>query len=343
MYTSLAVKYRPKTFDAVVEQTVTTKILKRIIESKQPKNTYLLAGDSGCGKTTIARIFANELNEGLGEPIEIDAASNNGVDQVRSIIEDASARSLTGGKYKIYIIDEAHAITSAGWQAFLKTIEEPPMYTIFIFCTTEPNKIPVTILNRLQRYNISKISYAGIKDRLDAICRQEGFTNYEATCDLISKLSQGSMRDAIMYLDKCADFSHDLKLENTKQILGEVDAETMLRLTNYIYEGKEDKVLEILETLVNNAHDLKQFISAYLDFVIDLTKYALFKNIAITGIPAYLENSADHYINVEYTAKIELGFLNGFMDHLLKLKAEIKYDTSYKSTIEVYLLKACRG
>ena len=113
--------------------------------------TTVIFGPSGCGKTTLARIFANYINAGVGDPIEIDAASNNGVDQVRAIIESANQRSLTGN-YKIYIIDECHAITSAGWQAFLKGIEETPEYTIFIFCTTEPNKIPSTILNRVQLY-----------------------------------------------------------------------------------------------------------------------------------------------------------------------------------------------
>lgn len=342
MYTSLAVKYRPTKFEDVVEQSITTKILSRVVAQNKPKNAYLFAGDSGCGKTTLARIFANLLNGGVGEPIEIDAASNNGVDQVRAIVDSANERAILG-TYKIFIIDEAHAITTQGWQAFLKGIEEPSPYTIFIFCTTEPNKIPVTIQNRVQRYNISKISNEGIKARLIKICQAEGFTNYEETCELISKISQGCMRDAITYLDQCADYSTDLSLENTKQILGDVDAETMLRLTNAIYNGDEAKTLTILDKLNNGGHDLKQFVSAYLDFIIDLTKYAIFHDIRLTKIPAYLENSQEQEINVTYTAGINLDWLNGFMDHILKLKTEIKYDTSYKATVEVYLLKACRG
>ena len=342
MYTSLATKYRPTTFEDVVEQGITTKILKKVIEKGNPKNAYLFSGDSGCGKTTLARIFANVLNGGIGEPIEIDAASNNGVDQVRAIISSANERSLMG-TYKIFIIDEAHAITSAGWQAFLKGIEEPSPYTIFIFCTTEPNKIPVTILNRLQRYNITKISNEGIKNRLMFICQNEGFVNYEETCDLISKISDGCMRDAITTLDQCADYSHDLSLENTKMILGDVGAEVMLNLTNFIIDGNEAKVLETIETLYNSGHDLKHFISSYLDFILDLTKYILFKNLSITAIPEYLENAVQYTTNLGAGPADSIKWFNNFTDHLLQLKLTIRTDLSYKSTIEAYLLKACRG
>ena len=192
MSQSLAVKYRPKTLTDLTEQSITVQILQKVVESGKPKNAYLFAGESGCGKTTAARAFANALNSGVGDPIEIDAASNNGVDQVRNIIESATQRSLTG-TYKVFIIDEAHAITSQGWQAFLKGIEEPPAFTIYIFCTTEPQKIPATILNRVQRFNFTKISMAGLKARLEYICQAEGFSNHTQTCDLISKICNGGM------------------------------------------------------------------------------------------------------------------------------------------------------
>ena len=133
MAQTLAVKYRPKTFEEVAGQTITTKIINKVLEKQTFKNAYLFTGPSGCGKTSMSRLFAKYINNGVGEPIEIDAASNNGVDQVRAIIESANQRSLTG-TYKIYIIDECHMITSAGWNAFLKGIEETPEYKIFIFC-----------------------------------------------------------------------------------------------------------------------------------------------------------------------------------------------------------------
>lgn len=340
---SLAVKYRPNTFEAVCGNQVTVQILKRVLELGSPKNAYLLAGPSGCGKTTLARLFAKALNNGICDPYEIDAASNNGVDAVRAIMESANQRSLLG-KYKIYIIDECHAITTAGWQAFLKGIEETPEYTIFMFCTTEPNKIPATILNRMQRFNISKIDTQEIKDRLMFICQQEGFTNYEDTCELICKLCDGCMRDAITKLDQCADLSTDLRLENTKLVLGEAPFERMLKLTNCLIGGNEQFTLAAIDTLSREGKDLKQFTNEYLSFVLELTRYVLFKNINVTNIPAYLENSEDTMINVKYTTSFDgaLAWLNYLADKLLDVKSVIKYDTSVKAVLEAYLLQVCR-
>ena len=340
---SLAVKYRPNTFEAVCGNQVTVQILKRVLELGSPKNAYLLAGPSGCGKTTLARLFAKALNNGICDPYEIDAASNNGVDAVRAIMESANQRSLLG-KYKIYIIDECHAITTAGWQAFLKGIEETPEYTIFMFCTTEPNKIPATILNRMQRFNISKIDTQEIKDRLIFICQQEGFTNYEDTCELICKLCDGCMRDAITKLDQCADLSTDLRLENTKLVLGEAPFERMLKLTNCLIGGNEQFTLAAIDTLSREGKDLKQFTNEYLSFVLELTRYVLFKNISVTNIPAYLENSEDTMINVKYTTSFDgaLAWLNYLADKLLDVKSVIKYDTSVKAVLEAYLLQVCR-
>ena len=165
MAISLAVKYRPKTFEEALGQGSTIKILRQQIEKGCFGNCYLFAGSSGCGKTTLARIFANLINQGKGSPIEIDGASNNGVESVRAIVDSAGERSLDS-EYKIYIVDECHAISSQGWQAFLKCIEEPPKYTIFMFCTTNPEKVPETIQNRLIRFNISKVRTDLIKQRL---------------------------------------------------------------------------------------------------------------------------------------------------------------------------------
>lgn len=343
MYKTLATKYRPKTFEEVCGNSLTVKILNKVVEKKAYKNAYLFAGDSGCGKTTCARIFANKINNGLGEPIEIDAASNNGVDSVRAIIDSASQRSLVG-EYKILIIDECQSITIQGWQAFLKGIEETPKYTIFIFCTTEPNKIPQTILNRVQRYNISKIPANEIKDRLMYVCSQEGFTNYEKTCELISKLSQGCMRDALTYLDKCADFSTDLCLDNTKDILGNTNFEVMFKLTWAFQDKNEKDILAICDSLVNSSKDLRQFLDIYMTFILDLMKFSLFDNISVTNIPEYLA-TADNGV-VQYTiekSKNNKDFFSRLLDVLLVLKQQVKYDTSYVNTIEASFIKFCRG
>lgn len=174
MSEALALKYRPKTFEDVTEQASVISILQNQIRTKTNKNCYLFTGSAGTGKTTTARIFANELNGGKGTPIEIDGASNNGVDQVRIIIDQAKMKALDS-EYKVYIIDECHALSNNAWQAMLKLIEEPPRGTIFIFCTTDPDKIPRTILSRVQRYDFKKISYEGVVARLRHILESEGY------------------------------------------------------------------------------------------------------------------------------------------------------------------------
>ena len=338
---SLAVKYRPTTFDAVCGNEMTVAILKQVIAKNAPKNTYLFSGPSGCGKTTCARIFAKELNGSFYEPEEIDGATHNGVDQVRAIVESANQRSLTG-TYKIYIIDECHMITSAGWNAFLKGIEETPEYTIFIFCTTEPNKLPVAILNRVQRYNVTKIDADSIKQRLTYICQNEGFTNYEGLCDLLSKTSHGCMRDAIMKLDQCADLSTNLSLDIVKPVLGVLSYEAMFTLTWALQDKDEAKVLSVINTLYNSGKELKNFIEVYLEFVLDLVKFNLIKDINCTSIPSYLATETNPVVQQTLEFPEIKTWLNDLTDLLLKIKLETKYDSFYKSTIEAFLIRFCR-
>ena len=338
---SLAVAYRPTTFEEVCGQSITVEILKKVIEKRSFKNCYLFAGDSGSGKTTLARIFANQINRGVGEPIEIDAASNNGVDDVRAIIESASQRSLVGD-YKIFIIDECHSITTQGWQAFLKGIEEPSPFTIFMFCTTEPNKLPTAILNRVQRYNITKIDSETIKNRLMYICQQEGFTNYEGLCDLLSKSSHGCMRDAIMKLDQCADLSTDLSLDIVKPVLGSLSYEAMFNLTWALQDKEELKVLQLINMLYNTGKDLKSFIELYLEFILDLRRFMLMKDIRYTNIPAHLATENNPVVQQTLNFPEIKTWLNNLLDVLLKIKLEIRYDSFYKSTIEAFLIQLCR-
>lgn len=335
---NLATKYRPQTFDDVCSQKAIIKILKKQIETKKYTNVYLFSGPTGCGKTTIARIFANEINNHEGTPIEIDAASNNGVENVRNIISSAKERSLDS-EYKIYIIDEVHMLTLAAWNALLKTLEEPPKYTIFMMCTTDAQKIPATILNRTMRFNITKIPTSEIKNRLMYICGQEGFTNYEESCDYISKLSCGGCRDAISLLEKCGEYSTDLTINNVLATLGNFSYESMFNLTNAIIDGDESTIIKILESYYLSGNDLKIFVEQYLDFVLDLTKYCLFKSMNSTKLPTTLEKI------LQYTTGIENGssYFGRLADSVLELKNKLKYDTSCKSTIEVSFLKFSRG
>lgn len=184
MAEALATKYRPHTWDAVCEQESVRKILQYQIETGTMKHAYLFCGPAGCGKTSLSRIFANELNKGKGEPVEMDMASNNSVDDVRMLIQQAKVQSLDS-EYRIFICDECQSVSSAGWQAFLKTLEEPPKKSIFIFCTTNPEKIPSTILSRVQRYDFKKLSQKAIVNRLKYIidCENGGVSEQSSVSE----------------------------------------------------------------------------------------------------------------------------------------------------------------
>ena len=172
MAEALATRYRPKTFDDVTEQGSVKTILQQQLDSGEIQHAYLFCGGAGTGKTTCARIFASEINKGKGNPLELDAASNNSVDDVRNIIQQSKVKSMDS-EYRIFILDEVHALSSNAWQALLKLLEEPPAKAIFIMCTTNPEKIPRTILSRVQRFDFKRISQQGIVDRLRHIIEEE--------------------------------------------------------------------------------------------------------------------------------------------------------------------------
>ena len=334
---SLATLYRPRKFEEVCAQSSIVKILERQLELTEFKNAYLFQGSSGCGKTTCARIFANRINNGVGSPIEIDAASNNGVDNVKQLIKDASERAIDS-KYKIIIIDECHALTSQAWQAFLKCIEEPPKYTIFIFCTTDPQKIPDTIKNRVQKFTFNRIPVDTIRDRLAYICRQEGFTNYEESIDYLSKISDGGMRTAISYLDKCAGYSTDLNITNVLTSLGNYSYDTFFNLINSMIDGNEASVLRLISNFYDEGNDLKLFVDQFLNFCVDVTKYALFKSCSLTRIPTSMEAQLQSSTNFEDANK----YYTYVIDKLLDLKNMLKNDNSPRSTIEIIFLQITR-
>lgn len=334
---SLATKYRPKTFDDVIGQDSIVKILKKQIELRQFKNCFIFYGASGCGKTTCARIYANEINMHQGSPIEIDAASNNGVDNVREIIKSANERSLDS-EYKIYIIDEAHVLTSQSWQAFLKCIEEPPQYTIFIFCTTEKNKIPDTIKNRCQVFNFNRINPRDIEINLNKVCNAENFTNFTEACNYISKISKGQMRDALANLEKCASYSTDLSINNVIAALGDYSYDNMFKLFNGILDNNVGIIYDIIERVYEGGIDLKLYIDELLNFSIDLSKYVIFKTCDVTKIPTAYESELKHLTMFDNS----ITYYNYYTNKLLELKNMLKNDINPLSTIEVMLCKMAR-
>lgn len=344
---TLAVKYRPKTFDDVVEQEAIKVILTEQIKTNSFKHAYLFCGPAGCGKTTAARIFANELNKGLGNPIEVDAASNNGVDNIRDIIENAKRKSLDS-EYKIYIIDECHMLSTGAWNAMLKLLEEPPKGTIFIMCTTDPQKIIPTILSRVQRYDFSKIALDKIVDRLKYIIKCEnsqdinnpdltniGNISYEAEAiEYIAKLAEGGMRDAITMLDKCLSLTTELTVASVVKALGTVDYSTHFELLYQLASRGSNKAIEIVESVYNSGKDIKQFLKQFQFFILDICKYQLFesfKYVAIPELPEYKQKMEDE----DYEDLLKI------LDWARQLNADIKWESNAKAMIETSILMYC--
>lgn len=333
---SLAVKYRPKSFDDVVEQGSIKTILKQQLADGSFKNAYLFCGGAGTGKTTCARIFANEINQHKGNPIEMDAASNSSVDDVREISQQAKTKSIES-EYKVFIIDEAHSISNTGWQAFLKLLEEPPAKSIFIFCTTDPQKIPKTILSRVQRYDFSRISFDSVTTRLQFILNAEGHTTYEEDAvKYIAKIADGGMRDAITLMDKCLSYNPDLTIAHVIDALGTIDYSVMINLAGYIMLSPNPKeVLEIIEGVHRQGKDLKQFVRSFMTFVLDINKYYCTKSLEFTTIPQLYES--------DIRALSESDLCLDLLDTVIKLNADVKWDTAPKALIEATLLVLCGG
>lgn len=342
---ALAVKYRPKVFEDMTEQSAIKDILMNQLETKTFQHGYLFTGPAGTGKTTSARIFANMINDGKGNPIEVDAASNSGVDNIRQIIEDAKRKPLDA-EYKIFIVDECHSLSNGAWQALLKTLEEPPKFTIFIFCTTDPQKVPATILSRVQRYNFQKISNEGIVKRLEHICVLENSQDYNdpdlrdisdiirypEALEYIAKVCNGGMRDAITLLDKCLSLSHDLTLENVLKTIGGEDYNTFILFLTALQNKEKGTAITTIENVYNAGKDVKQFMKDFAKFVLEVEKYALYKNFTYISLPNTLENELEQLID---------DTLFNVMDFVVSLNSQIKWDSDPKTLVELSILIYC--
>lgn len=337
---TLAVKYRPKTWDDVTEQAEIKLILQQQIKDHSVKNAYLFCGGAGTGKTTCARIFANEINEGHGNPIEMDAASNSGVEDVRNISQQARAKSIDS-EYKIFIIDECHAISNTGWQAFLKLIEEPPAKSIFIFCTTDPQKIPKTILSRVQRYDFKRISQQGIVTRLLYILDAESSQHQDnvlcEAVEYIAKIADGGMRDAISLMDKCLSFNKELTLKNVVRALGTVDYQVMMDLTDSIITAQPLDAIKIIEAVHSDGKDIKQFVNQYVQFLLDVCKFKLGCSFQYLQIPELDDNKEW----LESLEQEDMQAVEEALDSMITLNANIKWSQTAKYDFEAAVMVLC--
>lgn len=351
---ALAIKYRPTNFETVVGQQAIIDILKYQVQTGTHKNCYLFTGGAGTGKTTCARILANELNKGMGNPIEIDAASNNGVEQAREIIAQAAFKAIDA-EFKVYILDECHMMSNGAWNAMLKIVEEPPAKTIFIFCTTDPQKIPNTILSRVQRYDFQRISVETIVRRLTTICDEENkevcedrgndivdgeedsllITYTPEAIEYIAKLAHGGMRDAIMLMDKAISYSTNLTIENVMTALGTVNYEFMIELTEAVYEQDKVRVMTTINDIYMKGTDMRQFMKQYFSFILDIAKYDLFGSLSYTDIPSTYLDIFKQY-NDQYFA-----FCNGMLPTIINLNSNLRNGQTAKSLIEATLLLLC--
>lgn len=291
--TTLATKYRPQKFEEIVEQDSIKVILENQVKTNNLKHAYLFCGSAGTGKTTSARIIAHMINNYESEPIELDCASHNGVDDVRAIIEDCKTRPYKG-RYKVFLLDEVHMLSTQAWNAMLKILEEPPEYVIFLFCTTDPQKIIGTILSRVQRFNFARISNEGIKNRLKYIIENENNEQaladniiiYEdSAIDYIARLAKGGMRDSITTLEKCLDYSNTLSLENVIKVTsGGVTEQTLTQFLCYILNCQCKEALLYFNDIYMSGVDITLFLKLWTEYLQNCVKFMITQTAEITTL-----------------------------------------------------------
>ena len=335
---ALATKYRPRTFKEVVCQDNIKKVLTNQLDTGEVKQAYLFCGSAGTGKTTSARIFANEVNGGKGKPIEIDGASNNGVDNIRNIIDDCRMKSLDS-KYKVYIIDEVHMLSIGAFNALLKVLEEPPKGVIFILCTTDPHKIPATILSRVQRFQFKRIPQNEVVKRLQYVLQQEGKITYDMEAlQYIAKLADGGMRDALMKLDTVLGYTTEITMEAVLDCLGITNYDYLFKIVSSIIKQDATTPVQLIDDLYKQGKDLKLFVKDLSKFILDLCKLELTQDINTTMIPPELKTKCTQLL-----CKCDLDLLVDIMDAVNKLMDKIKYEQNPKSLIESELIILCLG
>ena len=356
MHKALYRVYRPKTFEDVVGQEHIVKTLKNQIKNNNIGHAYLFSGTRGTGKTSTAKIFAravnclnpineepcNEceicvdtLNDNIMDIVEIDAASNNSVDDIRELRESVKY-TPSKAKYKVYIIDEVHMLSQGAFNALLKTLEEPPSYVIFILATTEPHKIPATILSRCQRFDFKRVSSKDIADRMSYICEKENIQAEDKALSLIARNSQGALRDALSILDQCMSFGNDkIEYNDVIELLGTVNIDELFQLSQSIIDEDTKKSLQILNEFIIWGKDIRNLINDLIDHFRNLVVCKVSKDLdEIISLP---EESIERL--KEQSKTININDLIRILNILSETQDSMKSSSNTRILAEVTMMK----
>lgn len=356
MHKALYRVYRPKTFGDVVGQEHIVKTLKNQIKNNNIGHAYLFSGTRGTGKTSTAKIFAravnclnpineepcNEceicidtLNDNIMDIVEIDAASNNSVDDIRELRESVKY-TPSKAKYKVYIIDEVHMLSQGAFNALLKTLEEPPSYVIFILATTEPHKIPATILSRCQRFDFKRVSSKDIASRMSYICKKENIEAEEKALSLIARNSQGALRDALSILDQCMSFGNEkIEYNDVIELLGTVNIDELFELSQSIIDENTKKSLEILNEFIIWGKDIRNLINDLIDHFRNLMVCKVSKDLdEIISLP---EESIERL--KEQSQYVNINDLIRILNILSETQDSMKSSSNTRILAEVTIMK----